>query len=76
MPRLSLWRENKTNDYKFIDRRISEMFTIGGTGILLHKYLGPDKGSDPTSPTTLQDVLFIENRDRKYEKDIYKMRGI
>ena len=76
MPRLSLWRENKTNDYKFIDRRISEMFTIGGTGILLHKYLGPDKGSDPTSPTTLQDVLFIENRDRKYDPDVYSLRGI
>ena len=40
MPRLSLWRENHSNDYKFFDRRISEMFTIGGTGMYIHKYLG------------------------------------
>ena len=41
MARLSLWKDGKhTNDYKFFDRRISEMFTIGGTGVLLNKYLG------------------------------------
>ena len=41
MSRLSLWKDGKhTNDYKFMDRRISEMFTIGGTGVLLNKYLG------------------------------------
>ena len=41
MARLSLWKDGKhTNDYKFLDRRISEMFTIGGTGVLLNKYLG------------------------------------
>ena len=45
MSRLSLWKDGKhTNDYKFFDRRVSEMFTIGGTGILLHKYLGPQAG--------------------------------
>ena len=86
MPRLSLWRENKTNDYKFIDRRISEMFTVGGTGILLHKYLGPDTSSStgnnptlpngPLAPTTIQDVLFLENRDRKYDSSVYSLRGI
>ena len=42
MSRLSLWKDgNHSNDYKFMDRRISEMFTIGGTGVLLNKYLGP-----------------------------------
>ena len=40
MPRLSMWRENHSNDYKFFDKRISEEFTIGGTGVYLHKYLG------------------------------------
>ena len=41
MPRLSLWKDGAhTNDYKYMDRNISEMFTIGGTGILVHKYLG------------------------------------
>lgn len=153
MARLSLWKDGKhSNDYKFFDRRISEMFTIGGTGILLNKYLGPiEQGtfvstsasqSQPdiqlqfsntngiavgdfvygtgiatgatviamtstavtlSTPTTsavalgasigfskdatqpaytnqsaqnIQDLLWTENRDRKYDKDIYKMRGI
>lgn len=87
MARLSLWKDGKhSNDYKFIDRRISEMFTIGGTGINLHKYLGTiDQGEtgDLTKPTYLnqsekniQDLLFVENRDRKYDTSVYTMRGI
>lgn len=87
MPRLSLWREKHGSDYKFIDRRISEMFTIGGTGILVHKYLGVDTsandGTDATKPAyqsqsemNIQDLLFLENRDRKYDTDVYSMRGI
>ena len=153
MPRLSLWKDGKhTNDYKFFDRRISEMFTIGGTGILVHKYLGPNEQNTVkttssaqgsagttltfssttdvslnmfvvgtgiptnsrvsaktantvtlTSSTTsalssgavikfytdaakpsyindsalnIQDLLFLENRDRKYDPDVYKIRGI
>ena len=62
------------------------MFTVGGTGILVHKYLGPinqgDTG-DATQPSyanqseqNIQDLLFIENRDRKYDTSVYKMRGI
>lgn len=155
MPRLSMWRDNHTNDYKFFDKRISEEFTIGGTGILLHKYLGPINQSvaytttanasanattlsfanvapfevgqtlsgigiaantvifssnvtantvtlsspttssitsgtpisiywnDPTKPNyanqsalNIQDLLFLENRDRKYDADVYTLRGI
>lgn len=87
MPRLSLWRENRGNDYKFLDRRISEMFTVGGTGVHVHKYMGADTdendGSDATKPKyntnsvfNIQDLLFVENRDRKYDADIYTMRGI
>lgn len=86
MPRLSLWRENHSNDYKFMDRRISEMFTVGGTGVLVHKYLGvvPQDGStdatkpnyNEVSPTNIQDLLFLENRDRKYDTSIYKLRGM
>ena len=41
MPKLSLWRPNKTNDYNFFDRTISEMFTAGATDLYVHKYLGP-----------------------------------
>jgi hypothetical protein len=153
MARLSLWKDGKhSNDYKFMDRRISEMFTIGGTGILVNKYLGPIAqgtqvatsaaqvsttaplifsntnginlndfvfgdnipanttvvaktsttvtlntqttttvaagatigfSADATKPSytnqsekNIQDLLWTENRDRKYDHDIYKMRGI
>lgn len=55
MPRLSLWQNGKhTNDYKFFDRRISEMFTIGGTSIFIHKYLGPETGAVSTTVSTSQ----------------------
>lgn len=87
MARLSLWRDGAhTNDYRFIDRRISEFFQISGTGVLVHKYLGPlaqTDSEDLTQPTNvtqselnIQDLLFLENRDRKYETSVYKMRGI
>lgn len=153
MARLSLWKDGKhSNDYKFFDRRISEMFTIGGTGVLLNKYLGPVAqgvqlatsssqtaatdplvfsntngvqlndfvfgagipagakvsalnttsitltvptvslvgtgatigfSSDATQPSytnqsalNIQDLLWTENRDRKYDTSVYKMRGI
>jgi hypothetical protein len=87
MPRLSLWRENHSNDYKYLDRRISEQFTIGGTGVLVHKYLSSDTsgndGSDATKPAygnqsemNIQDLLLLENRDRIYDSAIYKLRGI
>lgn len=85
MPRLSLWRANKQNDYRFLDRNISEMLTVGGTDLYIHKYTGiTNQGPsvDPTqpqylepSPTQIQDLLFLENRNRKYDPDIYRLRG-
>ena len=41
MPRLSLYRPEKGNDYKFIDKTAWEMFQVGGTDVLVHKYIGP-----------------------------------
>jgi len=86
MPRLSLWRPNKGNDYKFFDRRMSEMFTVGGTDVHIHKYLGPISDGNDVSPTepgylndsvkNIQDLLFLENRDRKYDHDVYQLRSI
>ena len=154
MPRLSLWKDGKhSNDYRYFDRQISEMFTVGGTGINVHKYLGtldqsfsslvttqsqttpgttltfantstvktgdfvfgtgittstkissktattivlsqPTTQSVPSGTTikfsesadqpayinesekNIQDLLFLENRDRKYDTDVYSMRGI
>jgi hypothetical protein len=85
MPRLSLYRPNKTNDYRFFDRNISQQLTVGGTDLYIHKYLGPTN-SGPSidytqpeyatvSPTNIQDLLFLENRDRNYDPNIYRLRG-
>lgn len=87
MPRLSLYRPEKGNDYKFIDRNISEMFQMGGTDVHYHKYIGPLNPStedatadqphyDVLRETNIQDLLFLENRDRKYDSSIYRIRGI
>jgi hypothetical protein len=85
MPRLSLYKPEKGNDYKFIDRQASEMFQIGGTDVYLHKYLGPEIKTDGTADqpvynsvnlTNIQDLLFLENRDRKYDDEIYRIRGL
>jgi hypothetical protein len=127
MPRLSLYKPEKGNDFRFIDKTVWEMFQVGGTDVLIHKYLGP--GSSPAWNSTtsykvgdtaainnrvyravkahtdqqppnstywdfvrqgtpsqpiyssdnvfnIQDLLFLENRDRKYSQDIYVLRGI
>lgn len=147
-----MYRPNKGNDYKFFDRRISEMFTVGGVDINIHKYLGPiEQGTsittsaaqgspgtqlvfantsavtrgmfvaganipagttvvaktsttitlsasttaivgsgaaiavyaDATQPSyanesvkNIQDLLFLENRDRKYDTSVYTMRSV
>ena len=93
MPRLSIFKPEKGNDYKFFDRNIKEMFQVGGTDLHFHKYVGPynqgelqkDGNASPTQPNysgdslnerTIQDLLFLENRDRKYDADVYVVRGI
>ena len=87
MPRLSLYRPNKTSDYKFLDRTISEMYTVGGLDIYIHKYLGPSTGDpgdadatlpvyDTQNPLFIEDLLLLENRDRAYDPDVYVQRGV
>lgn len=85
MPKLSLYSPTKQNDYKFMDRTVSEMLTVGGTDLYIHKYIGPvaqTPSPDYTqpqyiapAPTQIQDLLFLENRDRKYDTNIYRLRG-
>ena len=151
MPRLSLWKDLHSNDFKYFDHRISELFTVGGTAILVHKYIGTNvqgtqivttltqgsannvltfgntalvnvgdsvngaaiipgttvlskdaanvsistnttsaiatgttigfsqNASIPSyvnqSEQNIQDLLFVENRDRKYDPDVYRLRG-
>jgi hypothetical protein len=89
MPRLSLYRPNRTNDYQFLDRTISEMYTVGGLDLYIHKYLGPqgagtDNGNNDatipnynsTNPLFIEDLLLLENRDRVYAPDVFVMRGV
>ena len=88
MPRLSLYKPEKGNDFKFIDRIINEEFQVGGTDCFIHKYLGPvnpeEGNSSPAIPNNsnaipelgIQDLLFMENRDRHYSSDVYVIRGI
>lgn len=92
MPRLSLYRPNRTRDYQFIDRTINEMYTVGGVDIYVHKYMGPQTGGEDSafsgnfdatqpvyenqSPLNIQDLLLLENRDRIYDQDVYVMRGV
>ena len=62
----------------YIDKMIYQMFQVGCTDVILHKYLGPVDPSNPSQSlgtTAIQDVVFLENRDRKYDVDIYTMRG-
>ena len=85
MPKLSLYRPNKQNDYRFFDRTISEELRVGGTDLYIHKYLGPTNQGpsidytqpeyDSLNPTNIQDLLFLENRDRTYDPNIYRLRG-
>jgi len=87
MPRISLWKDGKhTNDFEFFDRVINEQFTVGGTDMHIYKYLGPapqEDTGDATQPgisqpdeLDIQDILFLENRDRTYAEDIYSLRGM
>lgn len=85
MPRISLYKPERGPDFKFMDRQASEMFQLGGTDIYLHKYLGANTTTDNAtaaqpnyatdSVSNIQDLLFLENRDRKYEPEVYRLRG-
>ena len=90
MPRLSMYRPNRTKDYQFFDRTIKEMYTVGGADVLIHKYMGPIVDTSPnpgnndatlpvytsSDPLYIEDLLLLENRDRAYDPDVYIMRGV
>ena len=71
MPLLSMWNPRKGNDYKFIDKMVKAHFEHGGTAVLIHKYIGTGTGDE----TSIQDSLFLENRDRNYDDTVYELRG-
>ena len=87
-----MWRPNRTRDYQYLDKIISERYTVGGLDIYVHRYMGPQTGGedsafsgngdatqpiyDTLNPLNIQDLLLLENRDRIYDQDIYVMRGV
>lgn len=88
MTSMQMWDRRKNDDYYFIDEQIREMFRIGGVEALLHKYLGVhDQGEqgDATQPSKakskkqgirqIQDLFFLENRDRNYDPNVYELRA-
>jgi hypothetical protein len=78
MPRISLWNPKKGNDYNFIDRTVGESYQVAGDGILIHRYLGPTTdsvGNTNTSLTTISDVLFLANNNRKYNPNLVELKG-
>lgn len=88
MPRLSIYKSEKGPDFRFFDRVINEQFQVGGTDVFIHKYLGPvDPAEGESTPATpintnsipelgIQDLIFMENRDRHYASEIYCIRGV
>lgn len=85
----SLYDTFHNEDYYYMDETISDIMYHGCPIIYVHKYLGPNTNQsnnpddreitkpvyDESDPTQIQDVLFLENRDRKYDKNIYELRG-
>ena len=72
MAKLSLWNPRKGNDYEFADRISGENLRYGGTAVLVHKYIGTPEEQDET---TIQDFLFLENRNRKYDENVFELKG-
>ena len=59
------------------------MFSVGGVDMHLHKLLGTEltdeqvaNGETDLTSTSIQDMLFLENRDRRYDKDVYTIRCV
>lgn len=85
MGKLSIFKNGKSKDYRFLDRIVGQSFDVGGTVFHVHKYLGPvpqgatddatQNQAAETSELTIQDMLFLENRDRSYEKDVIDLKG-
>lgn len=81
----NLYTSNLNNDYRFIDKVVKEQFSVGGTKVLVHKYLGPAENYDASSlePGYLEgssekdigDYLFLQNKNRRYSADVYELWG-
>ncbi len=84
MARYSNWDPRKNLDFEFFDNSIQDMFEMGATSVFVHKYVGTKEGievdewvkNDPFNPGNVQDILFLENRDRIYDPNVYELLGV
>jgi hypothetical protein len=82
MPPMTLWKGPavRSKDFKFLDRQASEYIRIGGTEFYIHLYLGPAEtyGSTPNSENnilTIADLVNMEIPNRKYDNNVYSVKG-
>lgn len=77
MAKFRMWRDHKSNNYKYADRKIKSYFDISGTKMIIHKYIGTydDKGN-PVDGVKIQDLLFMETRDRRYSPEVFELMSI
>lgn len=83
-----IYKDKTSKDYQFQDRLIGNQIRMSGTPCMIHKYIGPYKqdpkdnsltlpqNEDILNEMSIQDILFGENRDRKYSDDLYEATGI
>ena len=76
MAKLSMWSDNKTKDFKFVDRMLSSYFHTSGTKVLVHKLIGHYDEDGNVVKKKIQDLLFMENRDRHYSPEIYEQYAV
>lgn len=82
MPPLTFWKGPgaRGKDYQFFDKKASEYLRIGGTECYIHKYLGPASTLNSTpnpeeNVLNISDLVNLEIRDRKYDPDVYSLKG-
>jgi len=83
----SIWQGQRSADYYFHDEAIQEYFYITGLGTLVYRYTGPvDQGNTgdattsnktgTTNELTVQDWLYLENRDKTWDLEPYDLHGL
>jgi hypothetical protein len=86
MAKISLWKPSQGQDYRYTDGIVKDYIDMGATGVYVHKYIGPVEQTGDANTSTaadgvatneldIGDVLFLENRNRKYDPNIYELRG-
>ena len=77
MAKFRMWRDNKSNNFKYADRKIKSYFDVSGTKMIIHKYIGTyDNKGRPVDGVKIQDLLFMETRDRRYSSNVYELMSI